>query len=115
MASKMLDEFIGKHVKLTKTKILLKISDNSYAIWCSSDNKKVLLSTDDIIQLRLSILENSQVVLEQSLPIAILEKHVIKHCIEQDYYAIVAKSNYGFIMGLKKDTIKKIVELYDLL
>lgn len=116
MASKMVDEMFGKHLKLTKNKILIKTGDKSFTIMCFSDHKRVTISLADINQLRVNLVEkDSQESRDESMPDAVLDKYVVKYSAGQDYYAIVHKANYGFIMGLKMDTIAKIINLHNYL
>jgi hypothetical protein len=43
---------------------------------------------------------------------AVLKKYIVKYCAGKDYYAIADKRNFLFVMGLKKDTICKIIDYY---
>lgn len=106
---------VGKHLKLTKGKILLKMDDDNYTIWSLFDNKRVQLTLNNIDILRSNIVEKQNGGYSTSLADAVLEKYMLKHCVDKDYYAVANRGNLLFVMGLQLDTIKKITNYYNLL
>lgn len=109
-----MDSNFGKYLKLTKSKIFVKTGDNSWVLWSIFDNKKLILDEDDIEVLRRRIVEG---VIEfqyaERMVDAALKRYVVKHCTDKDYYAVADKRNFMFIMGLKRETIFKIVEYFN--
>jgi hypothetical protein len=103
----------GKYLKLTKSKLLLKTADNKYIVLEHNDNKRLFLDDDDIdVMLRRMIDGVSDFQYGEKMADAILKKYVVKYCADKDYYAIADKRNFLFVMGLKKETICKIIDYY---
>ena len=101
----------GKYLKLTKSKIMLRSGEKTFTLWNIYDNKKLILDEDDIAIIQRRIFDGMNPYADQMAD-AILKKYVIKFCADKDYYVIADKSNFIFIMGLKKDTLFKIIDFY---
>lgn len=103
----------GKFLKLTKSKILLKTGENRFMVLEIHDNKRLILDEDDIdVALRRMIEGVNDFQYGEKMADAVLRKYIVKYYTDREYYAVADKRNFFFVMGLKKETICKIVDFY---
>lgn len=108
-----MDALYGRYLKLTKNRMLIKSSDTEFTICSLIDNKKLILNYDDIALLEKRIIEFDRIASEIcSICDAILEKYIVKFCSEKCYYIFANKNDFSFAMGLKRETIEKLVNYY---
>lgn len=100
---------VGKFLRLTKSKILLKSAEKTYTLWSIFENKRLILDDDDMEIIRRSIIDGySEIGYGEKMADAVLKRYIIKFCADKNYYTIADRNNFMFIMGLKKETFEKI-------
>ncbi len=88
-------------VKLTQAKRFFKSDENYYTLWNIYDNKKLILSKNDMTLLAKINIDDSNTS-EWTLD---LERYFVKFVHDKQFYQIIDKKTYFGIMGLKLDTL----------
>jgi hypothetical protein len=106
----------GQYLKLTKNRFMVKTSETEFMVMSISDNKQLILSYSDIEIMKNRILEYIRYMSDNCGDMdAILERYLVKYCEEKECYIFAHKKNLSLAMGLKKDTIIRIVDFHKVL
>lgn len=107
------ERYYGYYLKLTKYRFLIKSGDNQFTLWGFNDDKKIVLTFDDIDILSNRIIEYIRYSSDNCGDAdAVLENYIVKYCAEKCYYIFVHRKNLAFAMGLKRETIERIVDFH---
>ncbi len=90
MAAALVDNMFGKHLKLTSTKYMLKVSEDSYMIASTLDSKKLYLTANDMetLRIKLFVFESQPCIQTKDWADAILENTIVKWIPEKNYYTL---------------------------
>lgn len=107
------NNFYGKYLKLTSNRFMIEFSCNMYLVMSTNDNRKLFLSCYDIDILRHGITDKPVIV--KLLYDLYLDKTIVKLSSDDNYYSFICQKTSKFEMGLKRETIVKIVNFYTFL
>ncbi len=95
---------------------MIKSDETEFTVGSTIDNKKLILSYSDIEIMHNRIMEYIRYMSDNCGDLdAVLERYLVKYCEEKDCYIFAHKKDLSLAMGLKKETIKRIVDFHKVL
>ncbi len=93
---------------------MLKVSEDSYMIASTLDNKKLFLTTNDMetLRIKLFVFESQPCTKTEDWADAVLENTIVKWIPDKNYYTFVNRQNLQFTMALMRDTISKVIKFH---
>ena len=100
------------HLNLTDSMILVKVNSFTYLIWDFVQNVKLTLDIEDMVTLKLRIIDMVPYLYNHISMDAVLTRYVLKYDPDIEKYAIAENKTFEILLELDWRILNKVVTFY---